>query len=94
VTLYRDEGEAGPIKPVRVAVLPPRDIDRAAVLDWVRQEGRDPIGAPGLPPRENAVAVVLEGFRVFGSQSREVSPDLDLGLHEQGRRFLLVRLWW
>ena len=94
VTLYRDEGAAGPLTPIRAAVLPPRDIDRQAVVRWIPHIGHDAHGAAVLRSRETAVALVLEGFAIFGAQSREVSPDLDLGIHEEGRRFFLTRLWW
>jgi len=94
VTLYRDDGAAGQPAPIRAAVLPPRDIDRQAVVRWIPHIGHDAHGAPVLRSREAAVALIREGFVIFGAQSREVSPDLDLGIHEEGRRFFLTRLWW
>lgn len=94
VALYRDEGELAPLVPLRFGLLPPRDVDEVIVREWVRGAQRSLFVASGLPTLTAAVHAVLWCFAALGSLSREVSPDLDLGVHEEGRRFRLARLWW
>ncbi len=94
VELYRDDGTLPPLASVRFALLPPRDVDRTVALGWAREVQSTLLSGAGPPTRDRAVQAVLACFSLLGALSREVSPDLDLGLHEEGRKFHVRRLWW
>ena len=94
VVLYRDDGALPPPASVRFALLPPRDVDRTVALGWAHEVHSTLLSGAGPPTRGQAVQAVLACFCLLGARSREVSPDLDLGLHEEGRKFHVGRLWW
>jgi hypothetical protein len=94
VVLYRDDGALQPPASVRFALLPPRDVDRTVALGWAHEVHLTLLSGVGPPTRGRAVQAVLACFSLLGACSREVSPDLDLGVHEEGRKFHVDRLWW
>ena len=94
VALCRGDVDQDVIVTAQIAVLPPRDLDRAEVVRWIRRSG-DLGGRSGEERTlRGAVSAALHGFTALAPQSAEVSPDLDLGVHEEGRRFRVARVWW